>query len=348
MRSLSRAFWRPLVRITGALESRVIRLLADIRSEVRRALPSRPLRFLITNVGLANRTGTEIVAMDLAAGLARAGHVPMLWVPQLVPAVAQPLTSAGIPVVSDLRDLPAVPDIIHGHHHLETIAALEHFGGVPAIFVCHSGFWWHDAPPRHARLRHYVAVDEFCRERLAATPWIQNSEISVITNAVDTRRYGRRREYSARPQRALVFSNYAGENTHLEPILEACSGLGLEVDTLGSGTGTANAEPEHVLPNYDLVFAKARCALEAMASGCVVVLCDTSGLGPMVTSANVMELRRWNFGFRVLTEPLCARLIAEHVNEYDAQDARNVSEYVRRHASLVDAVQKYVRLIGPF
>ena len=37
--------------------------------------------------------------------------------------------------------------------------------------------------------------------------------------------------------------------------------------------------------DYDLVFAKARCALEAMAVGAAVVLCDTHGLGPMVTSA---------------------------------------------------------------
>jgi len=307
-------------------------------------LPFRPLHVLITNVGLANRTGTEIVAMDLAAGLARAGHKPMIWAPRLDLAVAQPLTAAGIPVVSALADVPEIPDIIHGHHHLETVAALEHFPGVPGIFVCHSGFWWHDAPPRHSRLRHYVAVDEFCRERLLATPWIHNTEIEVISNAVDTRRYRRRAKLPAQPQRTLVFSNYAGEDTHLEPILEACRGLGLEVDTMGRGTGTASAEPERVLPDYDLVFAKARCALEAMASGCAVLLCDSSGLGPMVTSTNIDELRRWNFGFRTLSKPLRATLIAERIKQYDARDARIVTDYVHAKASLDNAVQQYVCL----
>src|SRR5206468_235790 len=144
--------------------------------------------------------------------------------------------------------------------------------------------------------------------------------------------------------RTLVFSNYAAENTHLEPILEACRRLSLEVDTLGSGTGTASAEPERVLPNYDLVFAKARCALEAMATGCAVLLCDSSGLGPMVTRANVDELRRWNFGFRTLNQPLCAALIAEHIKQYDARDARKVSDYVRTNHGLDNAVRQYVHL----
>lgn len=53
-----------------------------------------------------------------------------------------------------------------------------------------------------------------------------------------------------------------------------------------------------MLGGYDLVFAKARCALEAMAVGCAVVLCDVGGLGPLVTRAQVQHLRRWNFGRR--------------------------------------------------
>src|SRR5438552_2415041 len=113
----------------------------------------RPLRVLITNIGIVNRTGTEIVAMDLAAGLARLGHFPMIWTPLLDPGVAAHVQAAGIPVVSRFDDLPCIPDIIHGHHHLETIEALRRFPGVPAIFVCHSGYSWNDAPPRHRAIR---------------------------------------------------------------------------------------------------------------------------------------------------------------------------------------------------
>ena len=239
--------------------------------------------------------------------------------------MAAHILAAGIPVVSSLNDLPCVPDIIHGHHHLETIEALRHFPRVPAIFVCHSGYWWHDAPPRHPRIRRYVAVDEFCRERLAAMAWIERSRLEVVWNAVDLDKHMPRPPLPQRPQRALVFSNYAGPATHAEPVREACRRLGIESETVGSGAGNASAAPERMLPGFDLVFAKARCALEAMATGCAVILCDASGLGTMVTRANVRELRRWNFGFRVLQRPLLPELIADEIQRYNPTDAAAVS-----------------------
>ena len=303
----------------------------------------RPLRILITNVGIVNRTGTEIVTMDLASSLQRLGHIPMIWAPRLDPIVAAPLLAARIPAVATLGDLPCAPDIIHGHHHLETIEAVRHFPGVPAIFVCHSGYWWHDAPPRHPRIRRYVAVDEFCRERLAGMDWIR-SGVEVICNAVDMNRHVPRAPLPPRPRRAVIFSNYAGPGTHAEPIREACRRTGIELETVGSDAGNASDAPEKLLPGYDLVFAKARCALEAMATGCAVILCDTTGLGTMVTGANVRELRRWNFGFRILQRPLLPELIADEVRRYEPADALDVSKHIRENADLAGAVEQYLKL----
>jgi hypothetical protein len=268
----------------------------------------------------------------------------MIWVPQLDPAVAAPLLAAGVPVVSRFDDLPSVPDILHGQHHLETIAALRRFPGVPAIHVCHSGYWWHDAPPRHPRIHRYVAVDEFCRERLAGTDWIDRKRIQVVWNAVDLDRHQPRPPLPQRPRRALIFSNYAGPGTHAEPVREACRQMGIEAETVGSGAGNPSAAPERLLPGYNLVFAKARCAMEAMATGCAVILCDADGLGTIVTSANVRELRRWNFGFRVLRRPLSPELITEEIERYDSRDAAEVSAYIRESAGLKSAVQQYLAL----
>lgn len=306
--------------------------------------PYRSLRILITNVGIANRTGTEIVTMDLASGLARLGHFPMIWAPLLAPAVVAPLLAAGIPVVSRLDDLPGAPDIIHGHHHLETIEALRHFPSVPAIHVCHSGYWWHDDPPRHPRIRRYVAVDEFCRERLAGAGWIDDNQIEVVRNAVDLDRHQPRPPLPQHPRRALIFSNYAGTGTHAEPIREACRRMDIESETVGSYAGNASATPEQLLPRYDLVFAKARCAIEAMATGCAVILCDATGLGTMVTRASVAEQRRWNFGFRLLQRHLFPELIMEEIQRYDSRDAAEVGAYIRRNAGLDNALEQYLTL----
>jgi glycosyltransferase involved in cell wall biosynthesis len=304
----------------------------------------RPSRILLTNVGIANRTGTEIMAMDLARGLAAAGHAPMIWAPLVDPDVVAPVVASGIPVVSRFEDLPCAPDVIHGHHHLETIEALRRFPRVPALFVCHSGYWWHDDPPRHPRIVRYVAVDDFCRERLASAAWVDPDRIATVRNAVDLNRYQPRPPLPTRPRRALIFSHYAGPDTHVEPVREACERAGIELETMGSGTGTPSATPERVLQEVDLVFGKARCALEAMATGCAVVLCDTTGLGSMVTHANVAELQRWNFGFRTLQRPLMPELIAAEIERYDSQDARDVRDYVRGSAPIERAVNQYIAL----
>jgi len=306
----------------------------------------QPRHILITNVGIANRTGTEIMAMDLARGLAAAGHAPMIWAPLVNPDVVAPIVASGIPVVSRLEDLPGAPDVIHGHHHLETIEALRRFPRVPALFVCHSGYWWHDDPPRHPRIVRYVAVDDFCRERLARAAWVDPDRIATVRNAVDLNRYQPRPPLPPRPRHALIFSHYAGPDTHVESVRQACERADIQLETMGSGTGTPSEAPERSLQKCDLVFAKGRCALEAMATGCAVVLCDTTGLGSMVSRGNVAELRRWNFGFRTLQRPLAPELIAEEIERYDARDASLVRDYIRASAPVENAVQQYLTLYG--
>jgi hypothetical protein len=105
--------------------------------------------------------------------------------------------------------------------------------------------------------------------------------------------------------------------------------------------GSATAHPEIVLPEYDLVIAKARCALEAMAVGNAVVLCDFAGVGPYVTAADFDAMRRKNFGRALLTEPLNPGALLKQISRYDALDAAALSARVRSEASLIGAVARW-------
>src|SRR4029079_8032843 len=102
-----------------------------------------------------------------------------------------------------------------------------------------------------------------------------------------------------RPRKALVFSNNANHWTHLNTVREACKRAGIELDVVGSGVNASETNPESLLSKYDLVFAKARCALEALAVGAAVILCDAAGSGPIVTTAELDRLRCGNFGIRI-------------------------------------------------
>lgn len=292
----------------------------------------RGLRVLVTNRTLATRTGTELYVRDLALGLAERGHAPVVYTPQ--PGdVAREIRARTIPVTDDLLTIAEPPDVIHGHHGLETLAALLAFPGVPAVAVCHSWIGWSDAPLPSPRILRYVAVDHTCRDRLRFEHGIPDERIRVVLNSVDLARFRPRPPLPERPRRALVFSNAAGPGqAHLPAIQEACAAAGIEVEAVGASAGKSLARPEEALGGFDLVFAKARAALEAMSVGAAVVLCDAVGAGPMVTTANLDALRRVNFGIRALGHPVSPAFLAGEIARYDAADAAAVSRAVRATA----------------
>jgi hypothetical protein len=142
-----------------------------------------------------------------------------------------------------------------------------------------------------------------------------------------------------------VFSNYIGETLGLGVLREACRRAGITLDVIGeAGAGKAEPRPEGLLGRYDLVFGKARCALEAMVAGCAVILCDYGMLGGTVTSQNWPDLRRVNFGRRAIRHKLDVEHVLAEIAKYDAADAREVSKRMRTVANLDDAVVSLVEL----
>lgn len=302
---------------------------------------------LITNNTLANRAGTELYVRDLALGLLNRGHTPVAYSTRLGD-VARELRANGVQVVDDLGLVTTQPDIIHGHHHLDTMTALLRFPGTPAIFVCHGSTPWEEEPPVFPTIGCYVAVDYACRDRLVIDHAIPEDRVQVTMNFVDLERFKIRGDLPNRPQRALVFSNRAHEGTHLPVIRSACERAGIQLDVVGAASGKVCIEPEAMLGNYDLVFAKGRSALEALAVGTAVVLCDAVGSGPMVTTDNFEHLRPLNFGLRALVKPLSAGVIAGEIATYDPRNAMAVTGLVRATAgrdAVIDSLLSLYRKV---
>lgn len=309
------------------------------------------MRVLITNNTLAMRAGSELYVRDLATGLYDRGLHPLTYSPTLG-EVADELRRATIPVVDDLSHLVIRPDIIHGQHHLETMTALLRFPGVPAVSFCHGWLPWEEIPPHFPRILQYVAVDETCKDRLVVEHGIPEERVRVLLNFVDLSRFLPRSALPQQPRRALIFSNNANESTHVGAVRLACERTGIELDVIGLGSGNATSQPERVLGGYDIVFAKARSALEAMAVGAAVILCDEVGLGPMVTYSEVERLRPLNFGIRTLREAVSADAIVREIARYDTNDAARVSRYIRevadREAVIDEIVALYKEVISAY
>lgn len=301
------------------------------------------LRILITNHGLQQRAGSELYVRDLALGLLRNGHSPIVYSTKLG-EVASEIREATVPVVDKLSQVAVQPDLIHGQHHVETMTALLHFPHTPAVFFCHGWLPWEETPPHFPRILRYVAVDDTCRDRLVCEHGIAEQRVRVILNFVDLKRFVARDELPSRPRRALVFSNSASETTYLGTVREACQRAGIALDVVGSNAGATSKRPEEILGQYDIVFAKARCALEALAVGTAVILCDRVGVGPMVTTTELEHLRRLNFGIRSLQGTIDSDALEKEIARYDAADAMEVSRRVRSECGYEEALSELVAL----
>ena len=301
------------------------------------------MRILLTIQTLEGRAGGSLYVRDCALELLRQGHRPVVFSTRLG-ALAAEMRSLTIPVIDRLDRLTSKPDVIHGNAPIETVAALLHFPDTPAIFVCHAWDNPDALPPKMPRIVRYLAVDETCGDHLVCQEGIPEDRVLVRFNAVDLDRFPQRSALPERPARALIFSNNASDDNYVPAIRQACDELGVELDVVGQNSDRPVDRPEAILGGYDLVFAKARCALEALATGAAVIVCDAGGLGALVTSDNFEELRRKNFGRRALENAVSPASVADEIRKYDPEDAARVSARVRTSGGLSEAVRSLVSI----
>ncbi len=301
------------------------------------------LGILITNAFIEKWTGSELYIRDLATQLINRGHKPVVYSPQ-IGELATVLRQRSIPVLEDLAAVTIKPDLIHGQHQLETMAALARFPGVPAIFVCHGWLPWEETPPKHPRILRHVTVSDAVRDRLVYECGIPADQITTILNGVDLERFRPRPPLPDVPRRALVFNSYINETNALGIIREACAWRGLAMDVMGYSSGNPSSAPEVLVGSYDLVFANGRAALECLAAGTAVICCGVEGSGPMVTTQNLNRLRRNNFGIRVHNRPLTSEVLSEEIQRYDPQEAARVCREVRATAGLDGMVEEMLGL----
>lgn len=286
------------------------------------------LKILIVNRSMRAISGTEMYARDLAVALKTQNHVPQIFTPA-PGVVSDSLRKAGIEFFSDINRLDEAPDVIHGHHAWTTMAVLARFPHTPAIFVGHDAAAWTDTPPRLWQIRRYVAVDHALYRRFTLDSSVPRSKVCVIPNAIDFSRFQRRGPLPPKPLRALLISNYAGPLERAE-VQAACDARKIRLDAVGRRFGNMTHRPEELYANYDLVFAKGRCLLEATAVGAAAIYCDTLGCGPMLSTAVLDEANGILAGRDLMNAPLERNVLTQRIDDYDRDDATAVSDRVRK------------------
>ena len=297
------------------------------------------MNILITNFFINSPTGTETYVYELAIELHNRGHHVEIFTLSMGD-LAKSLIENGIHVCTDLKKLKKKPDCIHAHHNIVTLKAAHFFKKTPIVYFIHDRTHFLDYPFKHPNILQYVAVDYNCKERYCLENGFEDDDIEIIYNWVNLSRFKLRKTISATPRKALAFSNYMSQTNIFPSIKEACLSQNIEIELIGSGNGNATTTPENILGQYDIVFGKAKAAIEAMATGAAVIVCDFRGLAKIVTPENMLHYRKYNFGMKLMTNKIQTDLIIHEIKKYDPENILKVSNFIRKEADFLSIVSQ--------
>ncbi|WP_421762374.1 glycosyltransferase [Devosia sp.] len=302
------------------------------------------MRILLTNNSMAERAGTELYTYELAVRLRRLGHNPVVYSPT-VGQVGQALWELGIPVIAELSALQESPDLIHGHHHLEAMTACLAFPNVPAVYVCHGWLPLAEQPPTFPTIMTYIGVGPLTHERIMTSVKLDGRPAVIVPSFFDDETIELKPEIAAVPRKALIYNNNLDDQHPLtKAILEACNERRIAVASIGRGFGSVTFEPGKVLREFDIVFAVGRSALEAMASGCAAIVCDSSGVAGLATAEGLEGpggLLNLSARSRLRVS---SRAIGAEIDRYSPALIQRASEHVRSTRPLSLAVTKFVSI----
>jgi len=300
------------------------------------------MRILFTNNTLDQPAGTELSLRDAATRLKTRGHDVICFSRQHGP-VADILSQSGIQTVGELGEIPVdwKPDVIHGHHEWETSLAALQFPESPIISFCRGVHAWQESPCTAPNVVKFVVVDTGCRDRLINEECIPESEIEMVLNGIDLSRFEERTEYRPKVELVLVFSNYARDDNYLDLIRRACAAEGVACEAIGNGVNRSVSNPTTFLQKADLVFAKGKAALEACASGAMVVVCDEPAVArDFVTPENFTTSRELSFGYPLMTEPHDIETYRNCIKGYNPAVAKAVCQLARDTADIERTVDQ--------
>lgn len=292
------------------------------------------MKILITNHALRQRGGSELFTAEIAVALRDRGHEVCVFTtaPGLV---STELENQNIPLVSDPESCPFTPDIIHGQHHLEAMSTLCLWPQTPAVFMIHGSTPWEEQPPRHSRIMQYLAPSLHFGWIIERDCGVGKDSLTVIPNFFDPTKYATFRPADKKTGRALLFRNTTSHDDKLWKILEkACEANGLSLDGIGTQFGSTTAKPEDILPDYDVVFAAGRSAIEAMACGCTVIVVNTETMTERLCSENFDTIMEFNFCPHDHNPPVQTSFALTQIKNIDANETAAVTARVRKELSM--------------
>ena len=304
------------------------------------------MKVLFTQHSLVYRGGSELFVIETAKALQRAGHDVAVYAGAIGP-VADELRSQGIPVLPDPRLCPWIPDVIHGQHRVHALKALAAFPRTPAILHVHGFIPVLEKPFIHPRILRYVVISPGSVEFWSRDLGVERGRFQILLNGIDLFRFASVRQPPDLLRSALLYSNSSPQARELSEIDQACTERGVRLQKAGLCTGQQEKHPEQLLPQFDLVFASGRSALEAAASGCAVIPLSGHMAEELLTASNYQRLRGQNMAPSFFSHHQVSKeWIGRQIDAWDAGKVAAATTKVREDCAVCNHVGELETLYG--
>lgn len=290
------------------------------------------MKILITNYYFNERSGSEILTLDLAKRLLARGHqVTVLCVTKGELSVEA--ISSGIRVTDDIGDIIKVKfDIIHSHHNVLTYIVRSFFPKTPIIFYSQGILPALEQPPSiDLGISKYIALSEEVAKNLE-NKGVDKKLIKILRNSIDTKFFKPKSKINKKIRKVLILSNHF--NDTFKKITESTlRGLGLKYTHVGLPENVVCDVPAEINKS-DLVISLGRGTLEAMACGRNTIVYDIHGADGFIDLESYKEIRKNNFSGRRYSNIYNREDLKNEILKYDPEIGGELRKIVLKNHNL--------------
>jgi hypothetical protein len=287
------------------------------------------MRFVLGNRLMDAVGGTETHLVTIGDQLQRLGHDVVVYSPELGP-FADHARSRGIDVLDELRDLPPESDVVLAQDRLVVYDLAERYPKALTVFrVCGDAFDF-QSPPQIEGIVDLVVVLSDRYARLWEACGVK-APLLRLRIPVDIDRLVPVGAIRAKPRRVVVLGNYGDR---IQIVRQACERQGLEVVHVGGAQQRFDVPA--ALESADIVVAKSRAALDAMACGRAVYVYDTFGGDGWVTPQTYPALEADHFAGQATGRVIGVAELERDLAEYDPGMGAVNRDLVLQHHSARD------------
>lgn len=295
----------------------------------------KKLKILLTNAWLEHMLGSEQFVFTITEELKKRGHEVTVF-SYLQGIMSEAFNLIGIKTIHDTSELKEKYDLILVNHNGCLINIPKGF----KIFTSHSPFVEIEQPIVGAD--RYVGISEEVCNNL----WSYGFRPIIIYNPVNLERFKSVKPINKELKNVLLLSNKSHPQTkEFHVIVSACEELGLNLNVVGLGSGTAQWEVEKHINTADLVISMGRGIYESMAVGRNCVVAGYGKLAGFVDNKSYFEFRKWNCSGRIKTaEDITVQGLIKEFKKYNTEQGEKNRKLAEKYHSVEKIVDNYLKI----